>query len=94
MQDKAAVLAMVRAKTGTTRHCGITSKRRKNSSRKIRMGSDMCSPRKLTRREMLGFAKWKRDIDKEDINEFGEVVKRPISAYHDLYRIYLDKGKS
>jgi hypothetical protein len=39
---------------------------------------------------MLGFAKWKRELESEDLKQFGGVVKRPISAYHDLYRIYLD----
>jgi hypothetical protein len=53
----------------------------------------MCNPRKLTRREMFGFSAWKRGMDKEDIKEFGEVVKRPLSSYHDLYRIYLDSNK-
>lgn len=92
-QEKGEVLVMVRMPIGITRHYGITSKRRKNSSRKIRAGSDMCNPRRLTRREMLGFTKWKRELEREDIKQFGDVLKRPLSAYHDLYRIYLDKEK-
>lgn len=52
----------------------------------------MCNPRRLTRKEMLGFPKWKKELHKEDIREFGEIVKRPPSAYQDLYRIYLDKN--
>lgn len=42
---------------------------------------------------MLGFVKWKQELNEEDIKEFGKVVERPISAYHDLYRIYLDNNK-
>lgn len=53
----------------------------------------MCYPRKLTRREMLGFVKWKRELEQEDVKEFGEVVERPLTACHDLYRIYLDKQR-
>ena len=51
----------------------------------------MCNPRRLTRKEMYGFTKWKEALHKEDIREFGEIVKRPDSAYIELYRIYLDK---
>ena len=50
----------------------------------------MCAPRRLTRREMLGFIKWKREFEIEDVRMFGSIVKRPLSIYHDLYRIYLD----
>lgn len=53
----------------------------------------MCNPRRLTRKEMLGFPKWKRDLQKEDELLFGSVVKRPDSAYIELYRIYLDKQR-
>lgn len=53
----------------------------------------MCVPRRLTRREMLGFIKWKNELHEEDIREFGEVITRSPSAYQDLYRIYLDKNK-
>lgn len=49
----------------------------------------MCSPRKLTRKEMLGFLSFRRALEKEDIRELGSVVSRPLSALHELYRIYL-----
>ena len=42
---------------------------------------------------MLGFPKWKRELEEEDVKELGSVVKRPLSALHDLYRIYIDYGK-
>ena len=47
----------------------------------------MCNPRRLTKKEMLGFPKYKRYLDNEDIAKFGELIKRPLSAYHDLYRM-------
>ena len=53
----------------------------------------VCNPRKLTRREMLGFPKWKRELEAEDVRKVGSVVKRPLSVLHDIYRIYLDYGK-
>jgi hypothetical protein len=53
----------------------------------------MCNPRRLTRREMFGFTKWKDELHKEDVKEFGEIVKRPSSAYHELYRAYLDSNR-
>jgi len=50
----------------------------------------MCSPRKLTRKEMFGFLRFRRDLEQEDLRELGCVVERPLSALHELYRIYLD----
>lgn len=54
----------------------------------------MCSPRRLTEMEMIGFPKWKMQLEAEDVKEFGEVVKRPLSAYHELYRMFLDKKQT
>lgn len=39
------------------------------------------------------FSEWKEALHKEDIWEFGRIVKRPESAYFELYRIY-KKSKS
>lgn len=49
----------------------------------------MCVKRRLTRKELLLFPKWKKQLEEEDIKEFGEVVNRSNDAYFDLYRIYL-----
>jgi len=53
----------------------------------------MCNPRRLTRKEMLLFSKWKKELQAEDIKEFGSVVNRHDEAYQELYRIYLDKNR-
>lgn len=37
---------------------------------------------------MSPFIEWKRELQDEDIAEFGSVVKRSDEAYHLLYEIY------
>ena len=40
----------------------------------------------LIDRKVLGFVDWKSELDKEDISEFGRIVKR--YDIHNCYKIY------
>lgn len=53
----------------------------------------MCNPRRLTRREMLGFVKWKRELEEEDVKELGVPLKRTPEHLHLLYTIYLNHNR-
>jgi hypothetical protein len=48
----------------------------------------------LVDEKVCGFIEWKIGLHQEDIQQFGSIVKRPVSAYMQLYKIYLEFQES
>ena len=48
----------------------------------------LVSEQRLVDKVVLPFSEWKAELQKEDLQEVGAVVNRPIGSYGKLYDIY------